>query len=193
MIFKLRVFFLSLAFFPQWICYSFSQDINTISTKQTDVEATVANCDWQWESTQVGPLLEGFWPRGKYGIKLESLTRGMRVKISVTDEGQSIYSWKGNYKSVFRIVENRLYFADWSPIGTGGEIVAVDLLSAKELWRKKLKALGPISHTGYANSVRIDLKKDGIWIWGKESMGNYVEVKSLESGETIAHRVFPVP
>ena len=189
----LQAFLFSLALLGQWPCYCFSQELSPNTNKQTAIELTVAQCEWQWEASQVGPLLEGFWPRGKYGFKVESLSRGMNCKISVTNEGDDIFSWKGNYTSVFRIAEDRLYFADWSPIGTGGEIVAVDLLSGKELWRKQLKALGPISHSGYANSIRLDLKRGGIWIWGKESLGKYVEVKHPESGKTIAHKVFSAP
>lgn len=189
----LKIPFFSIALACLCGCCCWSQESHGTSSEMSDIELTVDRCKWQWEHSQVGPLLEGFWPRTKYGFKVESLSGGINLKISVTSEGKDVFSWKGNYKSVFRVSEDRLYFADWSPVGTGGEIVAVDLLRAKEIWRTQLKALGPISHSGYANSIRIDLRQGGLWIWGKESFGNYVEVKSPDSGETIAHKVFPMP
>ena len=91
---------------------------------------------------------------------------------------------------MFCVKDGTLFFADWSTVGTGGEVVAVDLSSGKEVWRANLDALGNISHFGYSNRIRMEYRRDAVWVLGKESFGNYVEVKDPETGKTVAHRVF---
>ena len=51
--------------------------------------------------------------------------------------------------SVFRILDDRLYYAKFHPSSTGGSIVAVDLTTGKELWTSELIALGNIEHSAY--------------------------------------------
>src|SRR3990172_5068011 len=46
---------------------------------------------------------------------------------SIADDLKSAYEWVGHAHTVFEIVGDRLYYADYSTLGTGGAIVAVDL------------------------------------------------------------------
>lgn len=160
---------------------------------QIDYQELADDSEWQWKKSRVGPLLEGFSQTADYGIKVETLEDGGHLKISVVSafSEREIFSWRGNYVSVFEVAGDRLYFADWSPVGTGGEIVAVDLVSGKELWREALLALGPIEHSAYSNSLKLELKEKAVWIWGNESSGKYFEIKMLDTGKTVGHKIFP--
>ena len=186
-----HAFILSLVCVGSAACNCFSQDSSSNSDGLIDYNEAVALRKWRWEDSGGGFLLQSLIPSEKYGYKLETLEDGFGLQISVTSADGDVYSWKGHYRSVFKIVGDRLYYAKYSAVGSGGEIVAVDLVEGKELWQKKLKALGPISHLGYANTIRLEGGHRAIWIWGKESLGRYVEVKNPESGETIAHKIFP--
>jgi hypothetical protein len=110
--------------------------------------------------------------------------------MEVGRDGRRIYAWTGHAHSVFRIVGDRLYYADFKPNGSGGGIVAVDLKAEKQLWRSPLKALGAVSHSGYRNMINLDVSKDAVIVFGWESSGRYLELKSLEDGASVAHRLF---
>src|SRR3990172_5068012 len=74
---------------------------------------------------------------------------------SIADDLKSAYEWVGHAHTVFEIVGDRLYYADYSTLGTGGAIVAVDLTTGNVVWREKLEALGPIEHSKYLNRMNL--------------------------------------
>ncbi len=85
---------------------------------------------------------------------------------------------------------NTLYFAHFSPDDFGCTVTAHDLSTGKLLWKTPLKALGPIEHSIYDNLINMQVYGDVLWIKGRESAGNYVEIVDRKTGRTIAHRKF---
>ena len=113
------------------------------------------------------------------------------LTIKIVKNDRPVYEWKGHEHSVFRIQGDRLYYADFSFSSTGGHVVAVDLTSGKPLWRSRLKALGGIRHSSYLNRMTIDANDEVVSIYGKESMGWYLEFKDVRTGKTVGHKQFP--
>ena len=112
------------------------------------------------------------------------------MQRSVKDE-KLIYSWSGHHYSVFRIVKNRLFYADFDYHSSGGKIVAVDLTTGKELWRSPLEALGPVQHMAYASFLNLDANENAVTVFGWEGAGKYVEIKDAATGRTVGHKIFP--
>jgi len=156
-----------------------------------DCQKAAAAAEWHWEEWRSNPLGCITQCGDRYDICLLSRKDDrLALTITVLAEGKEVYSWKGHLRSVFRILGDRLYYADFHPSGSGGRIVAVDLKSGKELWASPLKAIGPIQHSVYSNSMTLDTNDDVVTVWGNEAM-RYVEFKSAATGETLGHKVFP--
>ena len=149
-----------------------------------------SQAEWTGEKNQ--SLLSCFGALFKYRARLETTTDRLKLIFTLIDlnDESEIFSWEGHYASVFLVKEDILFFANFSSVGTGGEIVAVNLSKGKEIWCEKLKALGDISHMAYSNKIQIEHRQNAIWVWGNESFGKYLELKDMKTGKTIAHRVF---
>lgn len=149
--------------------------------------------EWTWDKNQENPLDCAVLSDGRYQFQLETLvSRKYGLKISVLKNGKSAYSWEGHYYSVFRIENDRLYYADWDFSRSGGQVVAVDLENGKEIWRTSLNALGPIVHFQYLTRLNLKVTDHGITVYGDESQGRYIEVKDIGSGKTIGQKMFSV-
>jgi len=147
---------------------------------------------WRWEPEMASPLYCVTQCGNKYDIQLLSKKDDRySLIITILADGKEVYRWKGHRHSVFRILEDRLYYARFHFSGSGGTIVAVDLKSGKELWASPLKALGPVEHSAYLNLMTLTAGFDEVVIHGNESMGRYVELKSVATGQTLAHKTFP--
>ena len=147
---------------------------------------------WDWSLDRANPLHCLLQQSGvDYDVTLVGDHRepGM-VKIVIARDHKSAYEWVGHAHTVFEIVGDRLYYADYSTLGTGGAIVAVDLTTGNVVWREKLEALGPIEHSKYLNRMNLAADASSVRITGNESAGRYVEVKDAATGRTIAHRKF---
>ena len=161
-------------------------------TQKTDYQKQIEKYDWSWDDQKVGPLNCAYRATGdlQFGITTLPKTKH-RLDIAVLSDGRRVFSWRGHHASVFCVATDRLYFADWSIGASGGNVVAVDLVSGQEIWRKPLKALGDIEHSTYQTLFNIDVSENVVIVWGNESQGKYVEFKSAQTGETIAQKIFP--
>lgn len=157
-----------------------------------DYQSVADGTRWGWRQDLANPLgcLASCGP--KYDIRLLSPKndRGS-LEITILLGNREIYSWKGHRHSVFRILDDTLYFARLHPSGSGGSIVAVDLETGNELWVSQLRALGPIQHSAYRTLMNLDANRDVVSVFGNETMGRYVEIKSAATGKTLGHKVFP--
>jgi hypothetical protein len=113
--------------------------------------------------------------------------------------GKEILVLKGDFNAVFRTEKNILFLADYSGLTCGCTVAAYNLDDGKELWRTELEAVGKVSHSLYSNEVQMDLghvqgvdgEGDGrVFITGRESYGDYVEILDMKTGKQLAHRVF---
>jgi hypothetical protein len=64
-------------------------------------------------------------------------------------------------------------------------------VAAGELWKTRLKGLGPIAHKDYRNDVNLGLEKYAVCVRGKEAFGNYIEFVDRKTGKTVGHKVYP--
>lgn len=150
--------------------------------------------DWIWSWSPEGVNLLSYiikYP-GKYQIKL---TRNPRDRwlllIQIFHDQAEICKWATNRNGAFLQVGGILYYTEFAMMSSGMFLVAYDLSNNKQLWKSKLKGIGPIGHSEYFNwGAHLEIKDDVIQVIGKESAGSYVEFIYRPTGKTIAHKVF---
>jgi hypothetical protein len=149
---------------------------------------------WDWKDEKASP----FWGISQTGAKYRIVMvsePGDRENLTfkIFHGEKEVYTWLGHVNSVFRIQEDRLYFARFHPSASGGSVVAVDLITGKELWDSPLQGIGPVQHSAYLNLMNLDANFDVVWVWGNESNGRYLEYKDVTTGKTIGRRIFSRP
>jgi hypothetical protein len=163
-----------------------------LSKSGIDYQKTADSAGWAWEDEKASPFWGISQAGAKYAIVMVSKPNDRyNLTFKVLLGEKEVYAWLGHVKSVFRIQEDRLYYAWFSFSGSGGSVVAVDLNTGKELWDSRLQALGLIEHSAYLNLMNLDANFDVVWVWGNETMGRYLEYKDVTTGKTVGHRIFP--
>jgi|ERR1043166_4406228 hypothetical protein len=111
--------------------------------------------------------------------------------ISLKKADKAAYQWDGHGETVFIVTDDVLYYSDHHQASTGCQVIAIDLTTGKQLWKTRLKGLGPISHFRYRNQVNLDLEdRDTLRIFGRESAGGYVELVDRKTGKTVGNRKY---
>jgi len=165
-----------------------------LSRSGIDYQKTADSADWGWEAPRANPFWGIGWAGAKYSIVMASEPDDRdKITFKVLLGDKEVYSWRGHMNTVFRILENRLYYARFHPSGSGGRVVAVDLSTGKELWDSPLQGIGLIQHSTYRNQMNLDANFEVVWVWGRESMGRYLEYKDVTTGKTVGQRIFPRP
>ncbi len=85
-----------------------------------------------------------------------------------------------------------VYLARYSAIASGAAIRAFDLGSGAERWAARVRGLGPIAHSQYANHVVLKRMRGGLVVFGNEAGGRYIEVFDAASGRMLSTRVLPM-
>jgi len=146
---------------------------------------------WGWTAEMASPFYCTSQAGDTYGVHLLNGPKNRwEWIIRIVKDGNTVYEWTGHKRSVFRILDDHLYYARFHPSSSGGSIVAVDLSNGKVLWESRLKALGPFSHSAYSNSMTLDANREVVSVYGNEAMGRYLEFKDVKTGETVGHRLF---
>jgi len=165
-----------------------------LSKSGIDYQKAADSAIWDWKDAEANPL----WCIGRAGAKYSivmvsepSDRESLTFKIFHGDK--EVYTWGGHVNTVFRILEDRLYYARFHPSASGGRVVAVDLSTGKELWDSPLQGIGPRAHSAYLNLMNLDASFKVVEVWGNESMGRYLEIKDVTTGKTVGHRIFPRP
>ena len=125
--------------------------------------------------------------------------RWWRLTFRFVRDGKELVEIEGHTKSVFRAEKNILYFAHFQTSSQGCVVTAHDLETGKKLWETKLNAIPRAGHSGYSNEVTMsmssrsggDNKGEGVvYVVGRESFGDYMEVLDLETGKVLAHKIY---
>jgi len=116
--------------------------------------------------------------------------RPVPLTIRIVRGGKVIFSQRGHEATVFKVVANIIYYADFLPGASGCAVVAYDLKKQKRLWRNNLQGVGPVYHSKYFNSVTLNADDNVVVVHGHEMVGDYVEYVDMKSGKTVGHRVF---
>lgn len=147
---------------------------------------------WSWQSASVDPFYCIGQSQPGYGLRMEVDTNQRSfIQFTILAKDKELISWRGHRHTVFRILNDRLYYADYPVNDCGGMIVCVDLANGKELWRSNLLAVGNVDHSGYANLISLDVNNEVVTVLGNEGAGRYIEFKSVKDGQTVGHKVFP--
>jgi hypothetical protein len=150
--------------------------------------------DWQWTPDRAELLTSTVCYRGPYQVEIvKPKGEKERLRISLTDDRRTVFSWAGHPYSVFSQDRNVLYYADYCPDHSGCEIVARDLKAAKDLWRTRLHGLGPIKHSKYSNRVAMEADHRLITVRGNETLGRYLEFLDSATGRILGHRIYKGP
>ncbi len=160
--------------------YQESLDMGTFRFKDDEANARYSKkqCDAKWQ------------------IRIIESHPSEKVTFKLARNDKEILALEGHLQSVFLIENNTLFFAHFLPTKTGCLIAAYDLDSSKNIWRTELEGIGKVSHEQYSNKVNIylsrrDCMEDGaVFIAGKETYGNYVEVLDRKTGKQLAHRIY---
>jgi len=120
---------------------------------------------------------------------MRSQEDGLLVNIRKKKDSKILYVIKEAHENtVFARWKDVLYIAEYSPIGPGCSVVAVDLTSGKELWRSYLEGNSPKINLEYRNLVNIETDGELIIVFGNETHGRYIEYLDLRSGKTLANK-----
>jgi hypothetical protein len=159
-----------------------------------DYQKTADIAPWSWHEDQIGPIgtLAGVSSDYEVSISMKP-GHGKGLDISIVKKGKTIYQWMGHRFSVFKLVGDRLFYAEFNPNREGGTIIAVDLIQGKPIWTTRLIGLssgGPIEHSGYVNKMNLNATSEAVTVYGLESGGRYIEIKSTDTGATLGHKIF---
>ncbi|HEV8355141.1 MAG TPA: hypothetical protein VGQ17_00060 [Gemmatimonadales bacterium] len=114
-----------------------------------------------------------------------------QVEVVLTKDGGTLARFTTNSDGALVVVGDVLYFTAFSQAASGMSLVAYDLRRYGELWRKSLRGLGPVAHSGYRNfGAHVDHVDGAVRVHGRESYGAYVEYVRQSDGETVAHKLF---
>jgi hypothetical protein len=117
---------------------------------------------------------------------------GGGMAVRVLEGGRELYHWQEDGPAAFVVREHIVYRADYHGMSTGCSVIAFDLKAGKQLWKVDLKGMGPISHSKYRNTVRMEKMDETVFaVYGEESAGKYVELVEYATGRTLGHKVFP--
>jgi len=156
-------------------------------------QARADRARWEFEDDETDPFFcatrrnDQF---GAYEITLRVQKGARAVGIDVLEEGVVRHSWMGHLHSVFAIRDKKLYYADFGPNSTGAWVVAVDLATGQRLWRERCRGIGSVHHSGYRNRINLHVVRDVVVVHGLESLGRYIEFKSVAEGKTVGHKIF---
>lgn len=149
------------------------------------------NAEWSWQDALAEPLSCVSQLPTEYDFEINTVSGDrLRFDFTLVKDGKNLFTWPGHRFTVFSVAGNQLYSADWNPNGSGGEIVQVSLDTGNEVWRTPLQALGPIQHSAYSNRLTLAVNDDVVSEFGLESSGRYFEIKDINTGDTVGHKIF---
>jgi hypothetical protein len=143
---------------------------------------------WDWADERA--TFDYSAKRCKFPVKADINDR-RDATITILPGGDQAVTFEGHTGTPFVVQGLTVYYADYHQLSTGCAVVAMDLKTGKQVWRKALKGLGPITHRKYFNAVAMDLDDGALRVVGKESQGRYIEFVDRETGQTLGHKVFP--
>lgn len=152
------------------------------------------NVEWQWDDHAASPFASMNHINPKYDIRLlfKKEKDGHHLHISVLEGEREAFNFEGHLRTVFSVVDDCLYYALFSTASHGATIVAVDLTTAKELWRSDVFGTGVVMHSSYSNALNLSADPFSVKIFGNEFGGQYFETKNAKTGVTTAHKVFSI-
>jgi hypothetical protein len=153
-----------------------------------DYQKKADEAPWRWSDERASAADSAERLKGAYRAEVESRSEWGGAVIRVRKDGAAVHSFEGHVGTVFAVRDDTLYYTDFSRAATGCGVIAYDLRQKKQLWRARLKGLGPVAHKDYRNAVNLDLHKYAVCVRGNECRGRYIEYVDLRTGKTVGHK-----
>lgn len=136
-------------------------------TNQTEIVGYLKVYQYVIRNTQQGTIIE-FWDKSKKN-KIWAFTN----KMSISANCANVVSDK-----------NLLYIVTFNLISTGSDLVCLDKLTGKLIWKADVKQL-LVGHSKYSNEVFITKYENSIIIAGDEAGGSYLQFFNARTGENV--------
>ncbi len=147
---------------------------------------------WQWsdEKATLAYCIKQHLP--DYDVVTDSEEK-FYTPISIRTKGEKklvYHLHDGHQGIVFARHQCTLFIAEFDAIGSGCEVVAIDLSMGKQCWKSRLRGIGPRGHSKYQNVVNIETDGAKVTVYGNESHGKYVEQLDAKSGKMLVNAKF---
>jgi hypothetical protein len=107
--------------------------------------------------------------------------------VELVKDDRRVLRFMAHGKTPIALRDDRLTYVDFDPAKPGGHVVHASLKEGRELWRSPLESVVFKGNSdGYVTRYRIDVGTEHVTIYGNESHGKYIEMKSLDDGRTIS-------
>ena len=165
--------------------------VQSVYASGLDYQKMADGARWAWDDYDATVLRSIERDNSDYDIRLSKTVEDRDHLVVTILKGQkAVYSWKGHRHSVFRIMDDVLYYPEFHFSSSGCTVVAHDLKKQKEVWRVPVVGLGGVSHSAYLNTIAIDVGGDVVSIHGHESYGDYLQYKDRKNGKTVGQKIF---
>jgi hypothetical protein len=155
-----------------------------------DYQKKADEAPWEWSDDRATAADCAKRLQGDYTAEVEARDKFGGVVIRIVKDGRVVHFFEGHQRTVFAVRHDVLYHAVFGRASTGCAVVACDLRTGKQLWKARLKGLGPIAHKDYRNAVNLDLEKYAVCVRGHECLGRYIEYVDLRTSATVGHKVY---
>jgi hypothetical protein len=164
---------------------------------EIDYQKTADGAEWKWSDKATDPFYCSLRQSSAYAVAVivpasQDVSR-LGLFIEIRKDDKPVFKFPANANTVFAIKADRLTYVDFSPHNSGGKVVQVDLTSGKERWQSPMSGVAAGgAFFNYVTRFNLELPNDDVlFLWGNESAGRYFEIKSMETGQTVGHKVFP--
>lgn len=142
---------------------------------------------WEPEKADIRYCCEKAFPAPAFHVDIEERPP-WHVTVRVSENGQEVYSLSGHSKTVFARRDDMLYIADFIPLCTGCYVSAYNFRTKTEMWRTRLRGVGPVTHSAYWNNVTIATTTGNLLVvTGNEAAGHYIEYLDMATGKCVVH------
>ncbi len=159
------------------------------NASSVDWSERARNSQWSWPDQEPSLFLSTMDTNEPYQVLLEHI-HSERFLVHIRRDDKLRFKFEAHSRTPFTRCRHRFLYADFGPDSSGCTIIAYDLEARKQIWKTRLKGIGPVRHTRYSNRVSLGITHGVIQIHGLESNGKYIEYLDLVTGELIGHRVF---
>ena len=148
--------------------------------------------DFHWQADESTILYSLSQMPHEYKFRLDYDPAESGMNLTFLKAENVVITFRGHEHSVFKIHDDILYYPAFHFSSSGCQIVAYDLKSKKELWRKKVKGIGSVLHSAYQNLITLDVNDNVVTIHGHESNGDYIESLDRNSGDIVSHQEYNI-
>ena len=169
--------------------------LSSVERRGLPEQAIAEEKGWKWSEDRATAESSARVLGGGYKMRFDPDPPGNAsvLKLTVTRNSQPVYSWSGHQYSVFVLAHDVLYLADFQPHDSGCAVIAYDLKGGRPLWKTHLRGLPAPSHSQYYNRINLEVEDGHLIAYGNESIGRYIELLDLKTGEMVGQRLLGRP